>query len=138
MTDRENGEVGNFIIDVGQDGFTIGREQPKLGRHGVRIHELYFDNYIVSDMNRAPGQRGIGQFQRFIQLSRLHIGALAVGASQYCLDMCIDYAKQRITFGKPLSRRQAIQWMLVDSWMEIETLRLLESQRQTLEEARLD
>jgi acyl-CoA dehydrogenase len=50
---------------------------------------------------------------------------MAVGRAERALEMAADYAKLRVTFGKPLAERQAIQWLLADSFMEIHQCRLM-------------
>lgn len=126
MTDKEARRITPFVVDVGTPGFTIGRRQRMMGFRGMYLHELYFDNCRVPEDNRVGSMgRGLSHFLVGASLLRLQWGAGGVGAAQYCLDRCIDYAQQRVTFGKPLAARQAVQWMLVDSWMEIESTRWL-------------
>ena len=126
ITDKENRRVTPFLVKVGTPGFTIGRQQKLMGTRGVRVNELYFDDCRVPDANRIGGEgMGMRHFLGLMAMARLEIGAYGVGAAQYCLDRCIDFAAQRVTFGQPLAMRQAIQWMLVDSWTEIETTRWL-------------
>jgi len=126
ITDKESRRVTPFLVKVGMPGFTVGRQQKLLGTRGVFVNELYFDDCRVPDNNRIGGEGlGLRHFLNLMALARLEIGAYGVGAAQYCLDRCIDYAVQRVTFGQPLAMRQAVQWMLCDSWMEIETTRWL-------------
>jgi acyl-CoA dehydrogenase len=61
----------------------------------------------------------------WIGFARWIVGARAVGAAERLLQMAIDYAKQRVTFGQPIAERQAIQWMIADSAVEIEAARWL-------------
>jgi len=56
---------------------------------------------------------------------RIGIGSLAVGAGFSAIDFAIDYVKEREAFGKPLSNFQAIQWMIADSYTELEAAQLL-------------
>ena len=64
--------------------------------------------------------------QRWLTIhDRLLRGPFALGKMQRALDMSIDWSKQRVTFGKPLSERQAIQWQLVDMYVDLEALRAL-------------
>lgn len=126
ITDKETRRITPFIVKVGTPGFTIGRQQKLMGTRGVCVNELYFDDCRVPDSNRIGGEgMGLSQFLTILGLARLEIGAYGVGAAQYCLDRCIDYSAHRVTFGQPLATRQAIQWMLSDSWIEIETTRWL-------------
>lgn len=61
----------------------------------------------------------------WIGFARWIVGARAVGAAERLLQMAIDYSKQRVTFGEPISERQAIQWMIADSAVEIEAAKWL-------------
>jgi acyl-CoA dehydrogenase len=73
------------------------------------------------------GEEGDGfkHAQNWINLGRLRHGARGIGVIERCLELGAGYAKQRVTFGKPLAERQAVQWMLVDSYMELHQLRLM-------------
>jgi acyl-CoA dehydrogenase len=63
--------------------------------------------------------------QQWLTVGRLRLGARSLGVMERCLEMSAKYAKQRVTFGQPLASRQAIQWMLVDSYQDLVQLRLL-------------
>src|SRR5690606_23863453 len=57
---------------------------------------------------------GLSVAQTFVHENRIRQAAASIGAAQYCIDESVRYANQRIVFGKPLSRNQAIQWPLVE------------------------
>ena len=63
--------------------------------------------------------------QKFLVKGRMGIAARCLGVAQRALEMAIAYARERRTFGQPLSERQAVQWMLADSYMELHAARLL-------------
>ena len=63
--------------------------------------------------------------QHFFNENRIRQAASGVGAAQYCIDASVAYARQRVTFGRPLAERQAIQWPLVELHTEAELLRTL-------------
>ena len=70
--------------------------------------------------------KGFGLGQRWLTIhDRLLRGPYALGKMQRALDMSIAWAKGRVTFGKPLAERQAIQWKLVDMSIDLEALRAL-------------
>ncbi|MDY6907708.1 MAG: acyl-CoA dehydrogenase family protein [Chloroflexota bacterium] len=123
--DKPRGGVTQFFVDKDQPGLKIGREQKTLGNRGLTQYEIYFDDCIVPDANRAgaPGG-GMAGWMRMIVVPRLRVAAWGVGGAQRCFELGINWAKERVTFGKPLSYRQAIQWMVVDSWAEILSTRL--------------
>jgi alkylation response protein AidB-like acyl-CoA dehydrogenase len=68
---------------------------------------------------------GLAVAQTFLHENRIRQAASGVGAAQYCIDEMVRYAKERITFGKPLAERQAIQFPLVELATEAELVRTL-------------
>ena len=122
-TERHDGLTW-VIVEKGTPGCTIGREQKML--HGQSTYEVFFENCIVSETQLlgGPGQ-GWGAGTSFLYTGRLGIAARSLGIADRCLDLAIDYAKQRHTFGKPLSSRQAVQWMIADSATELHATRLM-------------
>ena len=126
-TDRSKGSRGGisaFMVDMDMPGIKLVRQQQTM--MDDRPWEVALDDVRVPIENRI-GEEGDGfKFgQRYLVRGRMRHGARACGASERCLELAIPYAKQRVIFGKPLSERQAIQWMLVDSWMELESARLM-------------
>ncbi|GAB3055466.1 acyl-CoA dehydrogenase family protein [Virgibacillus ainsalahensis] len=82
---------------------------------------------IVFDNVRVPEENILGELHggynlglEWIGFARWIVGARAVGAAERLLQMAIDYSKERKTFGRPISDRQAIQWQIADSAVEIE------------------
>ena len=112
------------IVDKGTPGCVIGREQKMI--HGQSTYEVFLENCVVSDTQLlgGPGQ-GWGAGTSFLYTGRLGIAARSLGIADRCLELAIDYAKQRNTFGKPLSSRQAVQWMIADSATELHAARLM-------------
>lgn len=113
-----------FIVDAGTDGFSVGREQRMI--HGQSTYELFLNDCVVPDSQLLgePGQ-GWGAGESALYRGRVMISARAIGIAQRCYEMMIDYAKIRHTFGKPLSSRQAIQWMIADSATDLHASRLM-------------
>ena len=113
-----------FIVDAGTDGFSVGREQRMI--HGQSTYELFLNDCVVTDSQLLgePGQ-GWGAGESALYRGRVMISARAIGIAQRCYEMMIDYAKIRHTFGKPLSSRQAIQWMIADSATDLHASRLM-------------
>jgi acyl-CoA dehydrogenase len=122
-TERHDGLTW-MVVEKGTQGCSIGREQKML--HGQSTYEVFFENCFVSEKQLlgGPGQ-GWGAGTSFLYTGRLGIAARSLGIADRCLELAIDYAKQRHTFGKPLSSRQAVQWMLADSATELYATRLM-------------
>lgn len=126
VTDPEKGSRGGitaFIVERDLPGFSMGAIDKKMGHRGTDTCELLFDDCTVPKENIIGGDAMIGQgfktAMRVLDKGRLTMGASAVGASQKLLDMCVDYAKQRVQFGKPIGQFQMIQAMLADMATEL-------------------
>jgi len=126
VTDKSKGSRGGitaFIVEKDMPGFSVGTIEKKMGLRGSNSSELIFDNCMVPKENVIGGDDMIGQgfktAMRVLDKGRLTMGACALGASQKLLDMCIEYAKQRVQFGKPIGQFQMVQAMLADMATEI-------------------
>ncbi len=126
-TDRSKGSRGGiscFLVDMDTPGVKITARFKTM--MGDRPCEIHFDNVRVPASHRVGAEgEGFKFGQKWLGVGRLHHGARALGVAERCLEMAASYAKQRVTFGQPLSQRQSIQWMLVDSYMEIKAARLM-------------
>jgi alkylation response protein AidB-like acyl-CoA dehydrogenase len=83
------------------------------------------DVRIPADAVLGEVDRGLEVAQTFLHENRIRQAASSLGAAQYCIDRAVDYAKQRVTFGKPLAVNQAVQWPLVELQTEAQMVRLL-------------
>jgi acyl-CoA dehydrogenase len=125
-TDKSKGAKGvtALLVDMDAPGVSIARIQKTI--MDDEPCELAFDNVRVPVANRVGGEGdGFALAQDWLTVGRIRHGARALGVMERCIEMSVSYAKQRVTFGQPLSNRQAIQWMLVDSYTELHQLRLL-------------
>jgi acyl-CoA dehydrogenase len=111
-----------IIVEKGTPGYSIVREIPTLGTFAPC--ELLFEDVVVPVTNRIgePG-KGLEIALKWIDSERLLAGAYCVGRGLRLLEMMMDYAERRVTFGEPLINRQAVQFMIADSAMESHTLR---------------
>lgn len=124
--DRSKGRAGItcFVVERGTPGFSIVREIKVFG--GAFPFELALQDCVVPAKNRIGEEgEGFALGQRFLGRARLGFGPRTVGMGERCLEMSVRYAKQRVTFGRPIADRQAIQWMLADSAVEIHATRML-------------
>jgi len=126
LTDKAAGTRGisNLLVEKGTPGFRPGRDEEKMGLKGSLTSQLFFEDCRVPKENLL-GQPGEGYKQFLITLDggRISIGAMAVGLAQGALDASIKYSKERVQFGQPIARFQAIQWMIADMATEIEAAR---------------
>jgi acyl-CoA dehydrogenase len=114
-----------FLVDKNAPGLHISNPIPTMG-DDWDPYTLTFEDCEVPDEN-VLGEVNKGFIVADEQLThgRLKIAAFNVGVGQRCLEMAISYAKERTTFGQPIANRQAIQWMLADSEVELMAARLL-------------
>jgi butyryl-CoA dehydrogenase len=127
-TQPEKGEKGitALVIEKGTPGFSVGKEEKKLGIHGSACTELVFTDCAVPASNRI-GNEGEGYKVALSTLDggRIGIAAQAIGIAQGAFEAALAYAQQRQAFGHPISDFQAIQFMLADMATEIDAARLL-------------
>ncbi|HWI54010.1 MAG TPA: acyl-CoA dehydrogenase family protein [Symbiobacteriaceae bacterium] len=118
--------ISAFIVPNPIAGFTIGPAYEKMGLHASDTRPLYFDNVRIPAENLL-GSRGEGfkQFMVTLDGGRISIGAMAVGIAQAALDSALKYAQERVQFGQPLAKLQAIQFKLADMAMEVELARMM-------------
>jgi len=115
-----------FIVEKGTPGFSFGKHEDKMGMRGAQVAELVFEDCKVP-MKNLVGNMGDGyEIMLDAMFScRAVIGSQAVGLAQGALDLAIAYGKQRIQYGKPIVKHQAIQFMLADMYAEINAGRYL-------------
>lgn len=123
ITDKSKGASGGvtaFLVPADSKGYSIGKAEEKMGQKGSSTVTLAFDDVRVSDEYRL-GDVGAGFKNAMATLDRgrLALGANCLGCAKEALSLATNYANERIAFGKPISRHQAIQWMLADSATEI-------------------
>ena len=118
---RARGGISAFLVPRGAPGFTVTRVDQTIGSDVVKLGELTFEDCVVP-ADALLGQEGDGFRIAMSSLvnGRLGVACSCLGAADRLLEMSVAHAKSRVTFGKPLAERQAIQWMLADSAVEIE------------------
>lgn len=128
ITDRAKGARGAsaFIVEKGDPGFSFGKKEKKMGICTSATRELLFNDCKIP-ADRVISREGMGFIvtMKTFDVSRPGIGALAVGLSQGALDIAVEYARNRVQFGKPIISFQAVQHMLADMATETEAARAL-------------
>ncbi|MCT4635699.1 MAG: acyl-CoA dehydrogenase [Rickettsiales bacterium] len=128
MTDKAKGLKGisAFIVETNSPGFSVGKNEDKMGIKGTVTSELIFENVKVPRENLL-GREGKGFKIAMATLDggRLGIAAQALGIAQGAMDETVKYLKERQQFGKPLAKFQGIQWMIADMETKINAARLL-------------
>ncbi len=119
-------EVTAFIVEKEREGLTVSSIEHKLGQRASKTTEMSFVDVRIPASNMLGGL-GQGMKVAFNSLDngRIGIGALSVGIAQAAYNEAREYSKDRVAFGKPISKHQAIQFKLADMATEIEAARLL-------------
>lgn len=119
--EKSNRGLSAFIVEKGFPGFIVGPGEDFMGMKASNTVELRFEDCRIPRENLL-GKEGGGFKIAMVALDSGRIGtaALSVGIARACLDVAIEYAKNRKQFGKLISSFQAIQWMIADTATEIE------------------
>ncbi|TEU11008.1 MAG: acyl-CoA dehydrogenase [Anaerolineales bacterium] len=115
-----------FVVEKGTSGFSLGREENKMGIRAASTCGLVFEDCRVPVANRL-GEEGEGFkiAMSSLDAGRVGIAAQAVGIAQGAYEAALAYAKERHSFGQPIAEFQGIQWMLADMATRIEAACLL-------------
>jgi short-chain 2-methylacyl-CoA dehydrogenase len=135
---REDGkaEVSTIIVPSGTPGFTAEPAYDKLGWHASDTHPLTFEDARVPEGNLLGRRgRGFAQFLATLDDGRVAIAALAVGCIQACLDMAVEYAGTRTTFGVPIGAKQGVAFQVADLEVMLEASRMLTYRAAALKDA---
>ena len=125
--ERERAKFTAFIIEKDTPGFKLGRKENKVGLRSSCTGELILDNVKVPTAN-ILGEIGKGTpiaMKGIGEIGRAGITAICVGILRTALEMGVEYAKQRIVYGKPIAKLQAIQIHIAHSRLDYEAARLL-------------
>lgn len=129
LTDKEKGAKGGitaFLVEKDFPGFTVGKQDKKMGLKGSYTAQLIFEDCVVPEEN-VIGEVGMGYMSalKILGEGRVGLAARSVGSCDKLIELSASYAKERIQFGKPIASNQAIQWMLADMATETEAARAL-------------
>lgn len=126
--DRELGFKGisAFTVDRNTPGLSVGKHEDKLGQRSSVTSDVIFEDMKIPAKNLIGAEgEGMQLAMRTLDCGRANCAASAVGLARAALEHCVKYAKERKTMGKPIIRHQAIQFMLADMAMGIESGRQL-------------
>jgi butyryl-CoA dehydrogenase len=115
-----------FIVEKEFPGFKVGKIEEKMGIACSSTSELVYEDLRVPRANLLHDEKkGFVVAMATLDGGRIGIAAQALGIAQRCLDLALEHARTRKTFGKPIGEHQAIQWKLADMACRIESARLL-------------
>jgi alkylation response protein AidB-like acyl-CoA dehydrogenase len=125
-TDGERPGFGSFVVEKDTPGFTMGPKMRGIGWRGLDTRELYLDDvWVPDDQLIGDPNLGLSQFLRTLEVGRISVAALSLSLTQAVLDLAIAYANQRVQFGRPIGKFQAVQFKLADIATELEAARWL-------------
>ena len=121
-TDKTKGTHGisAFLVERDRPGVSVGRHEDKMGLRLSAAADVLLENVFIPKENLLGNEgEGFKIAMKTLDASRAEVAAAAVGIAQSAIEQSVEYAKNRICFGKPIAKLQAIQFMLAD--MEIQT-----------------
>jgi butyryl-CoA dehydrogenase len=124
--DRGTRGISAFVVERDTPGFAVGEAEHKMGIRGSSTPPIYLTDCRVPK-EALLGEEGEGFKIAMATLDggRIGVSAQALGIAQAALEASVDYAKERVQFGKPIANLQAIQWMIADSALDVDAARLL-------------
>jgi cyclohexane-1-carbonyl-CoA dehydrogenase len=118
------GEPTFFILEMDYEGVILGRKEDKLGFRGSNTQDVILEDVHVPEEDRIGSEgEGFKIAMKDFDMSRPGVAALALGIAESAVDLAVAYASQRFTFGKPLVKHQAIEFMIADAYTAIEAAR---------------
>ncbi len=119
--------IGGILVDLGTPGFTIGRVEDAMGLRGIPEAELIFDGCRVPAANlvvRDP-KDGFKKLMNGYNAQRVGASSVALGLAQGAHDLAVDYLCRREAFGRRLKDFQGLEWLMAESEIALEAMRLL-------------
>ncbi len=118
--------ISCFLVEAGTKGLVVGRAEEKMGQHASATNEVIFENC------RIPKEALLGNLNGGLKVAtaeltggRIGIGSLALGVGLAAMDYATKYAQERVQFDQKITKFEAVQWMIADSYTELEAARLL-------------
>lgn len=125
--------ISVFLIEAGTPGFKKGKKFEKMGWRGSPTGELIFEDCYVPKENLVGNENeGLNILMSGLNSERVIMGVQGAGIARGALDACLDYAKERQQFGKPISQFQMIQEKLANMYVDVEAGELLAYKGATL------
>jgi alkylation response protein AidB-like acyl-CoA dehydrogenase len=115
-----------FVVEDGDTGVSCGAPVRKMGQRAILNTELFLED-VKLPLDRRLGEEGQG-FRGLMETfdrSRITLAASATGLARAALEYAVDYAKERVQFGKPIAEHQAVAFRLADMAVRIDASRLL-------------
>src|SRR5512134_1177168 len=116
--------ISAFVVEKGDEGFSVAQKLIKMGCRGSPTGELLFDDCRVPVANRIGAENaGVAVLMSGLDLERAVAAAISVGAAERLLELSLAYARERKQFGRPIAEFQMIQAKLADMYVGVETMK---------------
>ena len=129
VTDPEAPPQGGqaiIVVEQGTPGFSVGKKENKLGIRASSTCELIFEDCRVPAQNLLGAENeGFAILMKTLDFTRVPVAIQAVGIAQGALEYAVEYAKERVQFGKPIFKMQGLSWMLAEMAAKTEAARQL-------------
>jgi alkylation response protein AidB-like acyl-CoA dehydrogenase len=118
--------ISCFLVEASTPGLIVGRAEQKMGQHASATHDVIFEGCRIQKA-ALLGELNDGYRLAVTELigGRIGIGSLALGIGLAAIEFAARYAQERVQFGRRIAEFQAIQWLIADSFTELEAARLL-------------
>ena len=118
--------VSAFVVETGWEGYSVGKTEDKMGLKASNTAEIVFDGLRVPAGNRVGEEgRGLRYALGSLEHGRLGIAAQALGIAETCLQLAIDWAKERTAFDRPIAEFQGLRFMLAEVAARVAAARAL-------------
>ena len=123
---KVDGRITAFLVTSDCPGFSASNHIPKMGMRGSSMSELIFEDCVIPE-SYLLGEEGGGlvHMMRNLEIERLTLAAMSLGIADRCMDLMVNYARQRQAFGQSINRFGQIQKMIGDSYAMTEAARCL-------------
>lgn len=141
MTDKSKGVKGMslFLVDAGTPGLSAGHEENKMGIRTSNTCDVVLEDCRIPAANLIGEEgKGFNYAMKALDLGRAWMGAVAVGIAQRGINEAVAYARERVQFGKPIAKNQAIQFKIADMEIKTETARQMVAHAITMMEQGLN
>lgn len=123
--DKRGLGINLFLVERGTEGFTVARKLDKVGNHSAETGELVFEDCVVPAENLIGGKEcgGFQQLEDTLVSGRITYGARCLGTAQAAFDLTMQYAKERVQFGKPIGKFQFNSFRLAEMATFLDVMR---------------
>lgn len=127
-TSPEKGARGitAFLVDMALPGVSCGKHEEKMGQRGVPVSDIVLEDvHVGKECILGEVDLGFINAMKTLSVGRVGVASMALGVAQEAIDLAVGHTKNRVQFGKPLCKNQAIAFMLADMETKLSAARLL-------------